>query len=108
MLRCVFFIKNNPYCKDEVRHVFQLISKWRHLASDLKSIVDLMIQRNSFFAYPKNLLISMNPYDRKHIREFRICRKSKARQYPQSSSTKQDLDNFVYPYSILPVKIKQK
>ena len=53
-----------------------------------------MIQRNSFFAHPKALLISVITDDRKHAHELGIRRISKAHQHSQSSSTKQALRQF--------------
>ena len=84
-----FFIKSNPSYKDGARYFFQSVSKSRYLTEDLKNTVDPVIQRNSFFAHPVNLLISMITNNRKHIRELGIRRILKARQQSPSPSTEQ-------------------
>ena len=92
-----FTIKGKPSCQDGARHVFQLIRKSRYLTQDLKNIVDPVIQRNSFFTHPENLLISMITDDRKHICELGIRRILKARHHLQSFSTGQAVRQFQLP-----------
>ena len=53
-----------------------------------------MIRRNSFFAHPKVLLISVITDDRKQAHELGIRGISKAHQHPQSSLTNQALRQF--------------
>ncbi|GBM18402.1 hypothetical protein AVEN_72742-1 [Araneus ventricosus] len=64
-----FAIKIHPYCKDGARHLFKLISATIYLPTELKVKVDLVIQRNSYFAHAENLLIAMLTDSEPHIRE---------------------------------------
>ncbi|GBN96416.1 hypothetical protein AVEN_10920-1 [Araneus ventricosus] len=61
-----FPIKIRPYCKDRGRHLLKLI---RYLPTELKAKIDLVIQRNIYFAHPENLLIAMLTDSEPHIRE---------------------------------------
>ena len=74
-----FAIKVNSCCKDGAKHIFRLISKSRYLSTDLKEIVDRVIQRNSFFAHQENILIAMITDDRELVRELGLRRILKAR-----------------------------
>lgn len=44
-----FDIKSHPSFKDGGRHLWQLISPFRNFTTELKSIFDLVIKRNSNF-----------------------------------------------------------
>lgn len=74
-----FAIKNHPYCKDGARHLFKLIAATRYLPTELKGKIDPVIQRNSYFAHPENLLIAMLTDTEPHIRELAARRILKAR-----------------------------
>lgn len=55
----------------------------RYLPEDIKVVLDLVIQRNAYFAHPENLLLSMMTDNNKHIRELacrRIIKASTIRQ----------------------------
>jgi len=54
-----------------------------------EGIVDPIIQRNSYFAHPKNLLLSMMTDDRPHIRELALLRILKAREQPKRNGVRQ-------------------
>src|SRR6218665_3763183 len=54
-----FSIKGKPSCKDDARHLLRPIQLSRYLSVEHKLIVDPVIQRNAYFAYPENLLLSM-------------------------------------------------
>jgi len=54
-----------------------------------EGIVDPVIQRNSYFAHPKNLLLSMMTDDRPHIRELALLRILKAREQPKRKGVRQ-------------------
>ena len=69
-----FTIKIYSCCNNKAKHIFQLINRSRRLSSDLKEIVDPVIQRNSFFAHPENILIPMITDDREHVRELGLQR----------------------------------
>lgn len=75
-----FHIKSHPSCKDGGRHLWQLISRSRYLTTEFKSIIDPVIQRNSYFAHPENLLLAMLSDSEKHIRELALRRILKARR----------------------------
>lgn len=74
-----FYIKTHPTCKDGARHLWKLISASRYLSTELKTIIDPVIQRNSYFAHPENLLLGMLTDPQKHIRELAARRILKAR-----------------------------
>ena len=74
-----FQIKNKPSCKDGARHLFQTICKSRYLSKKIKSVIDPVIQKNGYFAHPKNVLLSMLTDERKHIRELAMRRILRAR-----------------------------
>ena len=50
----------------------------RNLSTGLKEIVDPVIQRNSLFAHPQNILIAMITDDADHVRELELRRILKA------------------------------
>ena len=80
--------KGNSWCKDVPNHIFHLIRS-RYLSTDLKDIVDLVIQRNSFFAHSENILIVVITDDREHVRELGLWRILKARQTSTTRSVQQ-------------------
>ena len=45
--------------KDEVKRIVQFISTSMYSSTDLKVIVDPVMQSNSFFAHPKKILIAL-------------------------------------------------
>ena len=49
-----FSIKQKSSCKDGARHLFMMIKNSRYQTDKLKAIVDPVIQRNRYFAHPKN------------------------------------------------------
>ncbi len=54
-----FNIKKSKYFTDGPKHVFGAIQTSRFLPENLLQVVDPVIERNSFFAHPENLLLSM-------------------------------------------------
>jgi len=62
-------IKTQPTCKDGEQHL-KLISASRYLSTELKSIIDPVIQRNSYFAHSANLLLALLIDSQTHIREL--------------------------------------
>src|SRR6218665_3626077 len=70
----LFSIKGKPSCKDDARHLLRSIQLSRYLSVEHKLIVDPVIQRNAYFAYPENLLLSMTTEIIMHIRELEIRR----------------------------------
>jgi len=69
--------------------LFMTIKNMRYQTDELKAIVDLVIQRNSDFAHPENLLLSMMTDDRPHIRELTLRRILKARDQPIRKGVRQ-------------------
>ncbi|GBO22537.1 hypothetical protein AVEN_94557-1 [Araneus ventricosus] len=69
LIRPVFPIKIHPYCKGGALHMFKLIAATRYLPTELKAKIDLLIQRNSYFAHSENLLTAMMTDSEPHIRE---------------------------------------
>ena len=63
-----FRIKCNASCTNGARHVRDTIKFSRYLDSQLKSVVDPVIQRNAYFIHPENLLICMLADNRTHIK----------------------------------------
>ncbi|KAK2578323.1 hypothetical protein KPH14_012624 [Odynerus spinipes] len=74
-----FSIKMQSSFKDGAKHIFKMISFSRYLPENLKSVIDAVIERNSFFAHPENLLVSMLFDTRSHVRELSLKRILKAR-----------------------------
>ncbi|KAG7313490.1 hypothetical protein JYU34_000625 [Plutella xylostella] len=69
-----FYIKKDSSFKQGPTHVYKLIELSRCLSSDVKQIIDPVIQRNAFFAHPENLLLAMLFDNRPHIRELGLRR----------------------------------
>lgn len=88
-----FSIKTHPTCKDGARHLWQLISASRYLSPELKTIIDPVIERNSYFAHPENLLLAMLTDPHKHIRELAARRVLKARSKKLSKTRLFQLPN---------------
>lgn len=74
-----FNIKCNPSCINGAKHLWQTISLSRYLNTDLKKIVDTVIQRNGYFGHPENILIAMLGDDTESIRELACQKILKAR-----------------------------
>jgi len=66
-----------------------MIKNSRYQTDELKAIVDPVIQRNSYFAHPENLLLSMMTDDGPHIRELALLRILKAREQPKRKGVRQ-------------------
>ncbi|CAG9826869.1 unnamed protein product [Diabrotica balteata] len=75
-----FFIKLNPSCTQASLHVFKSITLSRYLRDDLKNIIDAVIQRNSYYIHPENLLLCMLTDNRQWVRELALRRIIKARK----------------------------
>jgi hypothetical protein len=75
-----FNIKSKPSCKDGARHVYETVHLVQSLPSQVKQIVQPVIQRNAYFAHPENLLLSMISDEKMNIRELGLRRLLKARK----------------------------
>jgi len=53
-----FNVKQKPSCKDGARHLFTMIKNLRYQTDELKAIMEPVIQHNSYFAHPENLLMT--------------------------------------------------
>lgn len=69
-----FSIKTRPNYMDGSRHLFKLIELTRYLSTTLKAVIDPVIQRNSYFAHPENLLLAMMTDSQPCIRELALSR----------------------------------
>lgn len=74
--------------------MYRIIETARYLSDELKAVVFPVIERNSFYAHPENILIAMIFDERRHIRELGLRRVLKARQ---SASTGKGIRNFHTP-----------
>jgi hypothetical protein len=63
-----------PCCKDGARHVYETVHLVQSLPSQIKQIVQPVIQRNAYFAHPENLLLSMKSDEKMNIRELGLRR----------------------------------
>lgn len=75
-----FKTKRDNNISDGPIHVYQAIETSRYLSDELKAVIFPVIERNSFYAHPENLLIAMIFDERRHIRELGLRRVLKARQ----------------------------
>jgi len=82
-----FEIKSKPSCIGGSRHLFHMIHYSRYLSAELKRIVDPVIQRNSCFAHPENLLIAMATAERPHIRRLALRHVLAARSSQNETDT---------------------
>lgn len=84
-----FLIKCQWSCKYGAKHLFHMIKSSRYLPSEIKKIVDPVIQRNSYFGHPENVLLAMLADDRKHIRELSLRRILKCRSQNRDESVRE-------------------
>lgn len=80
-----FSIKKESCAQNGAHHVFKLIKYSRDLCDDILLIIDPVIQRNSFFAHPENLLLAMIFDNRRPIRELGLRRIIEARRVKSNS-----------------------
>ncbi|GBN67746.1 hypothetical protein AVEN_44667-1 [Araneus ventricosus] len=66
-LKILVCYQNWLYCKDGARQLFKLIATTRYLHTELKVQVDPVIQKNSYFDHPENLLFAMVTDSEPHI-----------------------------------------
>ncbi|GBN03917.1 hypothetical protein AVEN_137990-1 [Araneus ventricosus] len=75
-----FEIEKSKYFTDGPKHVFQAIQTSLYLSDELLQVVDPVMQRNTCFEHPENVLLAMLVDEREHIRELGYRRILKARQ----------------------------
>src|SRR6218665_2188963 len=93
-----FEIKSKPSCTDGSHRLIHMIHYSRYLSTELKRIVDPVIQRNSYFAYLENLLIAMATDERPHIRQLTLRRVLAARSNKNETETTHRNRNYTYTY----------
>ena len=83
--------KNTPILQGCAKHLYQIIQTSRYMNDDLNKIVDPVIERNSFFAHPENIIIAMITDERRHmyVRELGLRRILKARHNSKGAPTRQ-------------------
>lgn len=54
-----FSIKLHSSCTYGSKHLFNVILRSRNLQQRFKIIIDIVIQRNAYFAHPKNILLAI-------------------------------------------------
>lgn len=74
-----FAIKCNSCANQGSKHLFQLIQRSRFLPTKYRTIVDKVIQNNSYFAHSENILLAMLNDDFLAIRELAVRRIMKAK-----------------------------
>lgn len=82
-----FNIKAKSLCVEGPRHLWKLIMYSRYMPDHLRKVVDVVIQRNGYFAHVENLLLSMLYDDRAHIRKLACRRVIAARKNSKNSVT---------------------
>lgn len=65
-----FIIKQNGKCKDDAVNLWRSIKYLRYLPIEETKIVDVVIDRNSYFAHPENVLIAMLFDKDKNVRKL--------------------------------------
>ena len=81
-----FGIKRYSSVKEGSKHFFQLINKSRFLPSRYRTVVDKVLQHNSYFAHSENILLAMLHDDSPAIRELAARRILKVRDQGETSS----------------------
>jgi hypothetical protein len=82
-----FHIKVKPLCIEGSKHLWKLIMYSRYMPDHLRKTVDVVIQRNGFFAHMENLLLAMLFDNRDTIRKLAWSRVISARKQNQNSSS---------------------
>ena len=81
-----FKIKVESSCTDGARHLWNTIKLSRYLSSELKAVIDPVIQRNGFYGHPENIILSMISDKRPHVRKLGLLRIMKARGMKSSTA----------------------
>lgn len=82
-----FDIKRHYSVKYGPKHVFKVIQTTRDFSAEIKKVIDPVIERNSFFCHPENMLLTMITDERLHIRELGFRRVLKARSVENNSKS---------------------
>lgn len=92
-----FYIKQDSSCFSGANHLWRTITLSRYLPTELKRIIDPVIQRNAYFGHCENILISMLADHRHSIRELGARRILKARKQSSQSVHKNFVREFTVP-----------
>lgn len=90
-----FEIKQKHSCKYGPRHFFSLVKKSRYLKGGAKTIVDNTLKRNSFWAHPENLMVSMisdSKYREDVISRIKVIRKQQVSNINQFEFSDQEVE----------------
>lgn len=82
-----FYIKTQSSCTERARHLWRLINFSRYLPTDLRSIVDDVIQRNVYFSHYENIILAMLTDEHNHIRKLAYRRILAAQEENASTDT---------------------
>ena len=63
-----FNIKEHSHCQQGAKHLFSMIDLSRDLMPESRRTVERVLQDNSYWAHPENILIAMLGDDREVIR----------------------------------------
>lgn len=91
-----FNIKLKSSCLDGPKHLLEMIKRSRYLPEEILKIIDPVIERNSYFAHPENILLCMLNDERLHIRELSLRRILKSRE-TSNSGTSATVREFTVP-----------
>lgn len=93
-----FTVQLNLYCTDGSRNLWKTINVSRYLKEELKTVVDPVIQRNTFFRDPEAIILSMMTDERQSTRELGQHRILRAREKKQKAIRNYNIPslNFVY------------
>ena len=69
-----FYIKTQSSCTQGAPHLWRMINFSRYLKTNLRCIVDEVIQRNAYFSHYENILLAMLTDERNHIRKLAFRR----------------------------------
>ncbi|CAH2109254.1 unnamed protein product [Euphydryas editha] len=92
-----FSIKLHSSCSYGSKHLFNVIFRSRYLEQRLKKIIDIVIQRNAYFAHPENILLAMLGDERQMIREKAVNLILQTRQENVSSAEVAEVRSFNVP-----------
>ena len=91
-----FHIKNKPHCQSGALHLFNMLQLSRELDSRMKDIMTKVLQENSYFAHPENIIIACLADSRVKIREKAVTYILTARDM---------FDNEIHPRKFLPPRL---
>ena len=98
-LPCWVMVKNDPHIQSGARHLYNMLDLSRDLCPGSQKIVEKVLQDNSYFAHPENLVIACLADPREEIRRKAVLYIMAARRNVQPDSN---------PRQFLPPKINIK